>query len=103
VPKAVAIKRAQLIKNCQGFSKGVEKFSLLHSNSVAAARSPTTAGRKPVNIDCTNGVFMYFINILLISIISINDGSTKAKVAVAEPRIAIRCPYPALCIAVYPQ
>ena len=78
------------MQNCQGFSIGVEKFSLLQSSNVAAASNPTTAGRRPVNIDCTSGVFMYFINILLISIISTNDGSTKAKVAVAEPRIETR-------------
>ena len=35
---------------------------------------------------------MYFMNILLISIISISEGSTRAKVAVAEPRIAIVWP-----------
>ena len=69
---------------------GVEKFSLLQSNRVAAASNPTTAGRRPVNMDCTNGVFIYFMNILLIRIINIREGNTSAKVAVTEPRIAIR-------------
>ena len=92
VPIAVAMRRAQLMKNCQGFSKGVEKFSLLQSRRVAAASRPTTAGRKPVKTDCTNGVFIYFINMRLISIIRISEGSTKAKVAVAEPSVAIACP-----------
>ena len=90
MPTAVAMKRAMLIQNCQGFSIGVEKFSLLQSSNVAAARRPTTAGRRPVKTDCTNGVFMYFMNILLIRIIRISEGSTSAKVAVAEPSVAIR-------------
>ena len=84
--------RAQLMKNCHGFSIGVEKFSLLQSSKVAAARSPTTAGRSPIKIDCTRWVFIYFMNILLMSIIKISDGSTKAKVEVAEPRMAIILP-----------
>ena len=96
VPKAVAISRAQLMKNCQGFSDGVEKFSLLQSKGVAAANKPTTAGRRPLNTDCTKGVFIYFINILLMSIIKMSEGSTKAKVAVAEPSIDIMWPKPAL-------
>ena len=89
MPKAVAANRAQLIKNCQGFVVGVEKFSALQSNRVAAAKRPTTAGRKPVNTDCTRWVFIYFINILLIRIIKMSEGSTRAKVAVAEPKTAI--------------
>ena len=44
MPKAVAMKRATLIQNCQGFSTGEEKFSVLQSSSVAAASRPTTAG-----------------------------------------------------------
>ncbi len=32
---------------------------------------------------------MYFMNILLMTIIRMSDGSTKAKVAVAEPRMAM--------------
>ena len=95
--------RAQLMKNCQGFSVGVEKFSLLQRRRVAAANSPTTAGRRPLKIDCTRGVFIYFINIRLIRIMSISEGSTKAKVAVTEPSMAIVSPKPALWIAVYPQ
>ena len=86
----MATRRAQLIKNCQGFSIGVEKFSLLQRRSVAAARSPTTAGRRPLKTDWTNGVFIYFMNILLIRIIRISEGNTKANVAVVEPRMAIR-------------
>ena len=100
VPKAVEASRAQLIQNCQGFSEGVEKFSLLQSNRVAAANKPTTAGRRPLNTDCTSGVFMYFINILLIRIIKMSEGSTSAKVAVTLPRMAIVLPKPALWIAV---
>lgn len=79
---------------------GVEKFSLVQRSRVAAANRPTTAGRKPMNTDCTICVFMYFINILLMSSIRISEGSTKAKVDVADPRIASRVPWPALWIAV---
>ena len=48
VPTNVATKRAMLIQNCHGFSLIDEKFSLFISKSVAARRSPTTAGRSPV-------------------------------------------------------
>ena len=92
MPKAVATKRATLTKNCQGLTAGVEKFSAVQSRRVAAAKRPTTAGRRPANIDWTTDVFMYFMNILLMRIISTNDGSTNANVAVAEPRIDIRWP-----------
>lgn len=43
------------------------------------------------------------MNILLMRTISTNEGSTRAKVAVAEPRTAMASPYPALCTAAYPQ
>ncbi len=89
VPKAVAANNAQLIQNCQGFSVGVEKFSLLQRSRVAAAKSPTTAGRKPVKMEVTVWVCMYRMNILLIKTIKINEGNTNAKVAVAEPKMAI--------------
>ena len=41
---AVAIKRAQLMQNCHGFAIGVEKFSSLHNNKVAAANRPAVVG-----------------------------------------------------------
>lgn len=50
VPTKVATKRKQLMQNCQRLTFGVEKFSEVISISVAAPRSPTTAGRSPVNI-----------------------------------------------------
>ncbi len=37
---------------------------------------------------CTVAVWMYFMNILLIKIISMREGKIRAKVAVAEPSIA---------------
>lgn len=89
VPIKVARKRAMLMQNCHMFTLGKEKFSALQSSRVAAAKSPTTTGRKPIKMDCTVGVFMYFRNILLMSSININDGNTKANVAVALPTIAM--------------
>lgn len=82
---------------------GDAKFSVLHNNNVAAANNPTTTGRMPLNIDCTELVFIYFINILVIRIIRINDGNTNAKVAVKLPNIGIIPLKPAFCTAVYPQ
>ena len=81
--------RKQLIQNCQRFSVGVLKFSRVHNNKVAAANNPTTAGRNPWKTEVTVRVCMYFMNILLMSIIRMSEGSTSAKVAVVEPRIAI--------------
>ena len=89
VPTNVATSKNTLTPNCHGLAVGVEKFSGVINKRVAAARSPTTAGLKPVNTDCTMCVFIYFINILLIRTISISDGSTNANVAVAEPSIAM--------------
>ena len=86
------MKRAQLMKNCQGFPIGVEKFSALQSSRVAAANRPTTAGRRPAKMERTGRVFMYFINRRLMRIIRMSDGNTKASVAVAEPRMAISSP-----------
>ena len=100
VPTNVEMKRAMLIQNCQGCSAGVLKFSGVISNKAAAARSPTTAGRSPEKILCTKGVSMYFMNILLIKIIRMKEGSTRAKVAVALPKTAMIPLYPALCTAV---
>lgn len=51
VPMKVATKSRMLIQNCQAFSLGVEKLSLVQSNRVAAANKPTTAGRKPEKTD----------------------------------------------------
>ena len=73
-------------------TSGDEKFSLLHSSSVAAASRPTTTGRRAAKTDRTTGASMYFMNSLLISIISTSDGSTSAKVAVALPRMAVSSP-----------
>ena len=91
VPMNVATNRNTLTQNCQGFSLGVEKFSLVHSSSVAAANSPTTAGRKPRKMLSMVGVCMYLRNILAMRIISMNDGSTNEKVDTAEPSIAVAC------------
>ena len=88
-PTKAATNRKQLIKNCHGFSWGVEKFSAVHSNRVAAASRPTTAGRRPVKTEVTLRVCMYRINILLISIMRMSDGNTSAKVAMALPATAI--------------
>ena len=81
--------KQQLMPNCHASSWGVEKFSGVISNKVAAPNSPTTAGRSPLNMLSIRGWCIYRINSLLMSIISISDGSTSAKVAVTEPRMAI--------------
>ena len=85
VPTKVATNRNTLIQNCHGLKDGVEKLSAVMSNRVAAANSPTTAGRRPVKTDCTRWVCIYFIKSLLISIIRMSDGNTNAKVAVMLP------------------
>lgn len=90
VPTIVAAKRKQLIQNCQGFNRGVLKFSGVISKSVAAPRRPTTAGLRPEKTFCTTGVFMYFIKILAIKIISISEGNTSANVAVTLPNTDIQ-------------
>ena len=102
VPTNVAANKPMLIQKVHG-SEGVEKFSGVISNNVAAARSPTTAGLKPEKTSCIIGESMYFINILLIKIIKINDGKIIAIVAVSEPMTAVNSEKPALCIAVYPK
>ena len=56
VPTKVAAKSSTLIQNCQGLTEGEEKFSSLSSSSVAAAYSPTTAGRRPANTLRTGAV-----------------------------------------------
>ena len=99
-PMKALMKRKQLTKNCQASSLGEEKLSAVHNNKVAAANNPTTAGRNPLKMLSTEWVCMYFINILLISIIKISEGSTSAKVATADPRIATEVEYPALMTAV---
>ena len=63
------------------------KFSAVINRRAAAANRPTTAGRKPWKTASTIGCFWYFRKNLLMAIIRMNDGSTTAKVAVAEPRI----------------
>ena len=90
VPIKVTRNKTTLTENCQTDSVGEPKFSLLQSSRVAAPNNPTTAGRNPVKIDLTVRVFIYFINILLMSIIRMSEGSTRAKVAVALPNTAIR-------------
>ena len=79
---------------------GDEKFSFVISSKAAAASNPTTAGRKPINTLCTVGVCIYFINIRLISIISMSEGSTSATVATTLPSTAMPPPKPALWAAV---
>lgn len=83
----VEANKKQLTINCQIFSVGVEKLSLVINSRVAAASSPTTAGRRASNIDCIMGAFIYRMNIQLIRIINMNDGNISAKVAVTLPKI----------------
>ena len=71
-------------------SAGVEKFSLSNSRSAAAARRPTTAGRRPRKMFWTVSDFIYFISIFDMSIISISDGRTRANVAVRLPSMDVR-------------
>src|SRR5574344_1866661 len=100
VPTKVAINKPTLIQNCQGFVVGEEKFSLFINSNAAAASKPTTAGLNPVKMLCTNGVCIYFMNILLIRIIKMSEGKMRANVAVAEPNTAMISEYPALWTAV---
>lgn len=88
--------KAILIQNCHGFPTIEPKFSSFISSRVAAAKRPTTAGLSPLKIFCTGSVFIYFINILLMSIMRTREGSTKAVVATTEPKTDIHMPYPAL-------
>ena len=99
---SVSTKITMLIQNCQGDSDGVEKFSGVINNKQAAASKPTTAGRKPVNTCSTMGWFLYCIKNFDISSMSINEGSTTAKVAVTEPKMPIQWAPPALTTDVYP-
>ena len=78
-----------------GFIMVTALFSAFISNSVAAASKPTTAGRSPMNMLVTTGWPMYFMNILEIRIIRMSEGRTNAKVAVREPRIAMKPSKPA--------
>ena len=95
-----AMNKKQLMKNCQGLSVGVEKFSRVHNNNVAAANNPTTVGRRVVKTLSTVLVCIYFMNILLMRIISISEGKTNAKVAVALPNTARGIENPAFFTAV---
>ena len=70
------------------------------SNKAAAANRPTTAGRRPPKMLFTVGVFMYFRNILAMRIMRMNEGSTRAKVAVQLPSTAIVSPMWAFFTAV---
>lgn len=99
----VATNRETLIQNCHGLLVIDPKLSWFMSKRVAAARSPTTAGRKPAKTFCTGAAFMYFVNILLIRIMMMSDGRAMAIVAVTEPRMAIGILKPACCVAMYPQ
>lgn len=90
-------------QKCHGETPIGVKFSPLHSRSVAAAISPTMAGRKPRNTLCTTFEFMYFRNSLLISNIRMKLGSTKANVAVRLPSMPISSLEVSLNRAVYPQ
>ena len=64
---------ATLIQNCQGDSAGVEKFSGVSNNRTAAARRPTTAGRKPKKMCSTVGWLLYFIRNLEINNIRMKE------------------------------
>ena len=99
VPIKVAKKRKRLTPNCQGLISGEEKFSTSQSRSVAAARRPTTAGRRPMKTLWTAGVRIYFINMRLMRTIRMKLGRTRAKVAVALPSTAIIPSKPALWAA----
>ena len=103
VPMKVAENRKRLIQKRQGLILTAEKFSTLHNNKLAAASNPTTTGRRPPKTACTIGVFIYFKNILLMSIIIISEGSMIATVAMTLPKIEIPVPQPAFSTAVYPQ
>ena len=46
VPTKVAAKRHRIILNCEGLILGVEKFSVLHNNKVAAAHRPNITRRR---------------------------------------------------------
>ena len=76
----------RLMPNVQGVSVGEPKLSVVHSMRVAAASSPTTAGRRALKIDFMKLVSIYFKNSMLISSIRIKLGSTRAIVAVMLPR-----------------
>ena len=86
--------------NLYGDWDGELKLSSLHSIRVAAASSPTTAGRKPLKMFCTNGDFTCARNILHIRSMSTKDGSTRANVAVRLPAMPIAMLPVALCTAV---
>ena len=97
---SVPTKMATLIQNCHGDSEGVEKFSGVISNRQAAANRPTTAGRSPVKTCSTAGWCLNCIRNFEIISIRMNEGSTTANVAVAEPRMPIHSAPPALTTAV---
>ena len=95
-------KSPTLIQNCQGVSEMLPKFSLFISNRAAAAKRPTTAGRRPWKVFSTALWFLYFIRNLLMISMSTKLGKTTAKVAMKLPRIPHEGSYPAFTTAVYP-
>ena len=78
---------------------GVLKFSGVMSISAAAAMSPTTVGRKSENMVSTKSVSRYFMRILVMVNISMNEGKTTANVAIALPNTPMAGEYPALTTA----
>ena len=103
VPMNVAANMNTLIQNCQGLMLIDEKFSRFIISKAAAAMSPTMEGRRPDIMLCICGELMYRINRRQMRIIIMNEGSMRAKVAVALPRVHNHSLMPALCAAVYPQ
>ena len=75
------------------------KFSWFIRTNAAAANSPTTPGRRPLNTDAMTGCFWYFRKNLLISTIRMNEGNTTESVAIAEPNMPMAWLYPAFTTA----
>ena len=74
------------------------KFILSMRMSAAAPIIPATTGFNPVMTETNTGWSWNRLNTFMIAKNSMNDGSTRASVVDAEPRIAKRLPYPASCI-----
>ena len=98
----VKANNAMLIQNCHASTSGLLKLSAVHSNSAAAARRPTTAGRRPVNTSSTTGWFLNLIRNRLMIIINMKLGRITEKVARNDPSTPAHTGYPALTTAVYP-
>ena len=88
-PTMVAMNMNIDTHKCQGDTSSELKFSLLHKSRVAAAISPTMAGRSPMKMLCTTFDCIYFKNNLLIMSIRMKLGSTSAKVAIRLPATPI--------------